>query len=154
MTEMTWGKLDSSQFKPLVEGGISCVKRMGVEVLEMAPRRVTLRMPLAGNENHIGIMYAGILFTAAEIPGGAIFLTTFDRSKYVPIIKGMEIRFRRPATTDVTITVEISPEEVDRINRELDAVGKSDFILNGEIKDANGVVVCESKGIYQIRKMG
>jgi len=154
MSQTTLDNSDKSHFKTIVQQGILCVKRMGLEVLELAPRRVTLRMPLAGNENHIGIMYAGILFTTAEIPGGALFLTSFDVTKYVPIVKGMDIRFKKPATTDVTITAEISQAEVDRINRELEAVGKSDFTLNGEIKDANGVVVCESKGFYQIRRIG
>jgi len=153
MSEMTWGKFDNSQFKTLVESGIPCVKRMGIQVVEMAPRRVTLRMPIAGNEGHLGSIYAGILFTAAEIPGGALFLSTFDPSRCVPIVKSMEIRFRKPALTDVTITVELSQEEVDRINQEVEARGKSDFVLNGELKDTSGVVVCESRGLYQIRKI-
>ncbi|MEW6441637.1 MAG: YiiD C-terminal domain-containing protein [bacterium] len=154
MSEVTrMGQIDSSLFPNLVRDGIPCVKRMGLQVVELAPRRVTLRMPLAGNENHIGIMYAGILFTIAEIPGGALFLSTFDITKAVPIVKGMDIRFKKPATTDVTITVEIGQEEVDRINRELEAQGKSDFVLNGQIKDLNGAVVCESKGMYQLRRI-
>ena len=153
MAERMWTQFDPSQFRKLVEEGIPCVKRMGLQVLEMAPRRVSLKMPLAGNENHIGIMYAGVLFTIAEIPGGALFLTTFDISKYVPVIKGMDIRFKRPAATDVTITIELAQEEVDRIHRELEAQGKSDFVLNGQIKDLQGTVVAETIATYQIRRM-
>jgi thioesterase domain-containing protein len=146
--------VDPSQFKALVEEGIECVKRMGLKALELAPRRVTLQMPVAGNESHIGTIYAGILFTVAEVPGGALFLTTFDVSRYVPIVKGMEIKFKKPAFTDVTVTVEMSQEEVDRIHRELEEKGKSDFTLNAEVKDANGTVVAESIGNYQIRDTG
>lgn len=153
MSETTWGKFDPSQFKNLVETGIPCVRRMGIQVLEMEPRRVTLRMPIEGNQGHLGSIYAGILFTAAEIPGGALFLTTFDPARCVPIVKSMEIKFKKPALTDVTITVEISQEEVDRINREVEEKGKSDFVLEGQLKDAGGAVVCESRGVYQIRRI-
>ncbi len=147
-------QMDREGFQRLMKEGIPCVNRMGLEILEMEPRRAVLRMPIKGNENHIGTMYAGILFTAAEVPGGILFVSTFDTSKYVPIVKGMDIRFKRPAFTDVTIAVEMSPEEVERINRELEERGKSDFILKGELKDTEGTVVAESTGYYQIRTIG
>jgi acyl-coenzyme A thioesterase PaaI-like protein len=123
-------------------------------VLELKPRRVKLFMPLKGNENHIGMMYAGALFTIAEMPGGAIHLSTFDVTRYVPVVKHLDIRFRRPALTDVTFEVELSEEEVERINRELEAQGKSDFVLNGEVKDAAGTVVAVTTATYQARKIG
>lgn len=149
-----WEKIEPSQFKQLVEEGIPSIKRTGLKVLEMKPGRVSLKLPLRGNENHIGIMYAGSIFTVAETPGGALHLTTFDVTRYVPVIKHMDIRFKRPARTDVSITVEMGPEEVERINRELEAEGKSDFVLNGEVKDADGTVVAETVATYQIRRIG
>jgi len=153
MRQTTWGKFDPSQFKSLVETGIPCVQRMGIQVVEMEPRRVTLRMPIEGNQGHLGSIYAGVLFTAAEIPGGALFLTTFDPTRCVPIVKSTEIKFKKPALTDVSITVEISQEEVDRINREVEEKGKSDFVLESQLRDAGGAVVCESRGVYQIRRI-
>ena len=36
---------------------------------------VRLRMPFEPNVNHVGMMYAGALFTLAEVPGGHLFLT-------------------------------------------------------------------------------
>jgi len=153
MLEPVWQQLDPKNARHLVEAGIPCVKRMGLKVIVMEPRRVELLMPLKGNENHIGIMYAGALFAVAEIPGGALHLTTFDVSRYVPVIKHMDIRFRRPAVTDVTIAVELSQEEVDRVNRELEAQGKSDFVLHGEVKDTAGNVVAVTVATYQARRM-
>ncbi|MBW1644050.1 MAG: YiiD C-terminal domain-containing protein, partial [Deltaproteobacteria bacterium] len=112
---------------------------------------VKLKAPLSSNENHVGIMYAGALFTLAEVPGGSLFYTSFDPTKYYPIVKDMYIRFRRPAATDVTIEMRMSEEEVDRVQAEADKNGKADFILEGEIKDETGEVVALSKGTYQIR---
>ena len=154
MKELFSQGVGMEQARQLVEEGIGCVKRMGLKVLELEPRRVKLMVPLKGNESHLGTVYAGILFSAAEIPGGALYLSTFDVTKCVPIVKKMEIQFKKPATTDVTVTVEMGQEEVDRINRELEEKGKSDFILNAEVKDTSGTVVAESTGRYQIRKMG
>ena len=39
-------------------------KSFKIETLE--PGRVVCRMPIEGNTNHIGTMYAGALFTCAE----------------------------------------------------------------------------------------
>jgi acyl-coenzyme A thioesterase PaaI-like protein len=110
--------------------------------------------PLKGNDNHIGTMYAGALFTVAEFPVGALYLTTFDVSKYYPIVREMTIQFVRPAKSDVTIELTMSEEEIRRVQAEVDEKGKSDFVLEGEIKDEAGEVVARSKALYQLRSFG
>jgi acyl-coenzyme A thioesterase PaaI-like protein len=140
--------------KELVETKIAFVERMGLKVLELAPGYVKLMAPLRGNENHVGGIYAGALFTVAEIPGGALFLTTFDLSRYYPIVKEMNIQFRRPAGTDVTIELSIPEDERRRIESDLEKNGKADLVLHGEIKDLSGMVVAVSKGTYQFRTIG
>jgi acyl-CoA thioesterase FadM len=99
-------------------------------------------------------MYAGALFTLAEMPGGALFLTTFDVSKFYPIVKEMTIKFKRPVHTDATVKVGMTEEEVVRIERDAEEKGRSEFSLKGEIFDEKGELVAESVGIYQIRKHG
>jgi acyl-coenzyme A thioesterase PaaI-like protein len=147
-------KLDADQLKAMVEKPFEFVTRCGLKALELAPRRVKLGIPLQGNINHFGGMYAGALFTVGEIPGGALFLTTFDVSKFYPVIKEMNIRFRRPAFSDVTVEVAISEAEAQRISREAETEGKAEFVLEGAITDADGTVVAETRGIYQIRRIG
>lgn len=144
------------RFKNLVvylETGINAIARTGVKALECRERYVKMLMPLAGNTNHIGMMYAGTLFTLGEIPGGAIFGVSFDVTKYVPIVKEVSIRFRRPALTDVTLEVSMEKETAERISKEAESTGKADFPLELEIKDASGEVVAIVKGTWQIRKM-
>ncbi len=144
-------EISAETVKKFLGKKVAFIERMGLEVLESKPRYVKLMAPLKGNENHIGIMYAGALFTLAEVPGGALFATSFDVTKYYPIVKDLSIRFRRPATTDVTIEMTMSQEEVERIQAEADEKGKADYVLEGELKDASGEVVALSKGTYQIR---
>jgi acyl-coenzyme A thioesterase PaaI-like protein len=113
-----------------------------------------MMVPLAGNENHIGSMYAGALFTLAEMPGGAVFLTTFDASVFYPVVKEMNIRYLKPARSDVTIEIAMAADEAERIEKEAREKGKAEFILEGELIDRDGQVVARSHGVYQIRLIG
>jgi len=144
-------KLTAEMMKSFIEKPFDFVERMGLRVIELEPRSVKLSVPLQGNENHIGTMYAGALFTIAEIPGGALFLTTFDVSRFYPVIKEMTIRFIKPAKTDVTIEMVMSVSEAKRIVSEAEKNGKAEYVLEGEIRDTNQEVVAVSRGIYQVR---
>ncbi len=126
--------------------------RITVEVAE--PGRVVLSMPKEGNTNHIGTIYAGALYTLAEIPGGTLFSTTFDPKRYYPIVKEQTIRFRRPAMTDVTVEMTMTAEEAEAIAAEADANGKADYSRTVEIVDTEGTVVAISTNHYQMRTHG
>jgi thioesterase domain-containing protein len=143
--------LTREQITAFIEKSIGFVERMGLKALEIEPGRVKLTAPLSGNVNHIGSIYAGALFTLAEMPGGALFLTSFDPTRYYPIIKEMTIRFLKPVRTDVTVELTMDEAEVRRIAGEADEKGKADYVLEGEIKDAAGEVVAVSRGLYQVR---
>ncbi|WP_108667342.1 YiiD C-terminal domain-containing protein [Euzebya rosea] len=140
--------------RPLVERAFPFVERMRLRLDHIEPGRVRMTCPLEPNGNHIGTMYAGALFTLAEIPGGALFLSTFDAATYYPIVKGMEITFVKLATTDISVEVSISPEEVARITAEADANGKADFEWDCELTDTDGNVVCVTTNRYQLRRHG
>jgi acyl-coenzyme A thioesterase PaaI-like protein len=138
--------------RQLTEEQIAFVKRSGLKAEVLEPGFVRLRMPLQGNQNHINSMYAGALFTLAEIPGGALFMTSFDVQGYYPIIKEMTLRFRRPATSDILVEARLDQAQVARITTQADAEGKADYRLDLELKDAAGEVVAISQGLYQLRK--
>ena len=132
----------------LVEG----IRRTGIRAVALRDRYAKLLMPIEGNVNHVGVMYAGSLFTLGEIAGGAIHLTSFDGSRLYPIVKEIHIRFRRPAATDVTMEVELGAEQAARIQAEALEKGKADYVLNLELKDAEGEVVSVVAGTWQVRR--
>lgn len=136
----------------LTEEKIDFVKRCGLKAEVLEPGRVRLLMPLAGNQNHIGTLYAGALFTLAEIPGGALFLTSFDVQRFYPLIKDMHLHFRRPASSDIRVEARLAAEEIARIQNEAEQAGKSDYRLELQLIDAAGEVVAESNALYQLRK--
>lgn len=137
--------------RQLTEEQIAFVHRSGLkaEVLELG--FVRLRMPLQGNQNHIGSMYAGALFTLAEIPGGALFLTSFDTQRFYPIVTEMNLRFRRPASGDIQVEARLSPEEIQGLEEQARQQGKASYLLELQLTDGNGEVVAESRGHYQLR---
>lgn len=143
--------MDLNQAKKVLETGIKFVERSGLKVLELEKGRVKCLMPFAGNGNHIGTMYAGALYTLAEIPGGALFLSSFDVARYFPIVREQTIKFLKPVTSDVTIEITISDDRIAELQAEADAKGKAEFVLEGEIKTADGAVAATSSGIYQLR---
>lgn len=137
----------------LTEEKIDFVKRCGLKAEQLAPGHVRLRMPLAGNQNHIGTLYAGALFTLAEIPGGALFLTSFDTQRFYPLVKEMTLRFRRPATGDIYVEARLDNEAITRIQNEAELNGKSEYHLDLQLTNSSGEVVAESCALYQLRKL-
>ena len=144
--------LPAEMARVFTEEKIDFVKRCGLKAEQLEPGFVRLRMPLSGNQNHIGTLYAGALFTLAEIPGGALFLTSFDVQRYYPLIKEMNLRFRRPATSDITVEASLSAEEIARIQAEAEQLGKADYHLELQLCDASGEVVAQTRALYQLRK--
>ncbi|MDF1779774.1 MAG: YiiD C-terminal domain-containing protein [Alcanivoracaceae bacterium] len=136
------------------ENSFPFVSRCGVKVLDIERGYCKMLMPLELNKNHVGTMYAGALYTLAELPGGVVYLSSFDTNKYYPIVKDMSIRFRRPATTDVTVEVSIDDHEIARIEAATEENGKCEFTWDVEIKDATGEVVALTQNVYQLRKFG
>jgi len=137
---------------------IPILTAIGTRVIEAGDGRGVVELPAEPNVNHFGALYAGSLFTAAELLGGIIPGTTFDfegeLSGFVPLVKSVEIRFLRPALGAVQASAAMSPEDQERVPREALANGKAEFVLEAEIVDANGTVVAATRGVYQVRRLG
>lgn len=137
--------------KPL-EQDISFVQQSDLVVEQLKRGRVICRMPFAGNGNHIGTMYAGALFTLAEIPGGALFLTSFDVRRFHPIVKALNLKFLKPAKADVRVEARLDDASIARIEAEASEQGKAEFMLNLELRDETGTLVATSEAVYQLRR--
>ena len=130
---------------------IPFAERSGIRITEARPGHVRLEMPLEPNVNHIGTMYAGALFTLAEIPGGTMFAMSFDTSRFFPIVKDLRITFLAPASTDISVSVDLSESEIDDIGARAERDGKADYSWTSELVDADGTVVARSENLYQLR---
>lgn len=130
---------------------IGFIRRSGVRIVTMERGHVVCQMPLRGNKNHVGTMYAGALFTLAEFPGGVLYLSSFDQKKFFPIVTEMQIKFVAAATSDVTVEFRISEDELLTISDTAMRKGKASFQLLGELKLTDGTVVATTVGDYQLR---
>lgn len=130
---------------------IPVVSRMGLQIVAAQRGKVTTMAPFTGNGNHLGGMYAGVLFTVSEFLGGLIATTSFDTQLYYPVAKDFRITFRAPATSDVWASAELTEPELDRIATEAQSRGKADYTLASAITDVNGTVVASTEGLFQLR---
>ncbi|KAA0024848.1 PaaI family thioesterase [Antrihabitans cavernicola] len=130
---------------------IPALGKMGVKAVEARRGFAASSVPIEGNSNHFGAMYAGILFSVAEVLGGVIATSTFDSSKYFPLVKDLQISFRRPATTDVRAEVSLDDATIDKATADAKENGKAEFFLDAVVTDANGVTVATTHGTYQLR---
>ncbi len=134
------------------------LEAMGVRVVEVAPGRAVAELPPEPNVNHFGVMYAGSLYSVAEMLGGVLALATFDLegelAGFVPLVKESTIRFRRPALGVVRASAELTADEVSRVRRDALESGKGEFVLEATLTDAQGEVVATAVGTYQLRRFG
>ena len=151
MSDTTW---DVERLTESTRASVPMAAQTQVEVIEAERGRVVLRMPIEGNGTHIGTMYAGALFALAEFPGGTLFSTTFDVSRYYPIVKGVEIQFRRFAATDISVEASMTEEQVAAVAAAADKHGKANYDLELALTDTDGNVVAISTNHYQLRAHG
>lgn len=135
-----------------VRAMIPIMDAMDLRIVEARRGHASAEIPAAPNVNHFGAMYAGSLFTVAEMLGGVLGLHTFDLEGFVPIVKRLEIRFLRPALTAVRASASLNDEEIARIEEDARAHGKAEFVLTTEVTDEAGVVVATTEGVYQVRR--
>ncbi len=129
-------------------GGIAIIGHMGLEVLASERGRAVVRLPFEPNINHVGMVYAGSIFTLAEVPGGVLFSTAFDGSRFFPIVGEMSVRFVRPATTSLLVDARMTDDEIARVTAELDEHGTAKWVLHQEVVDYGGQVVATTTATY------
>jgi acyl-coenzyme A thioesterase PaaI-like protein len=149
---------DDSQLVELMNGAlgstIPTARKMGVRVVEARRGFAAATVPVEGNGNHFGVIYAGVQFTVAEILGGIIALSTFDSSEYFPLVKNVDIAFVGMARSELQAQASLDDETIARIEAEAAERGKADFTLEAVVTDADGKTVATTRGLYQLRAIG
>jgi acyl-coenzyme A thioesterase PaaI-like protein len=133
---------------------IPAAHRMGIKAVEARRGYAAATVPLEGNGNHFGVVYAGVEFTVAEILGGIIAIASFDAAKYYPLVKKVDIQFTGMARSDLRAEATLDEGELRRIETEAAANGKADFTLDAVVRDEAGDTVAVTRGLYQLRAHG
>lgn len=103
--------------------------------------------------NHLNSVYAGVQWSIAEVLGGIAFAAN-SVPGYVPLLKSMNIEFKKPAMTDLIAQVRFSDDEALNMKQALENQGRYDFELASNVHDSNGNLVAKGLAVYAIRKMG
>jgi acyl-coenzyme A thioesterase PaaI-like protein len=127
---------------------------MGVRFAVAESGSVRATLPVEGNGNHFGTIYAGVIFTLAEVLGGALHFATFDATTHYPLVRSMSIDFVAAGRTSLTAVATLDDVTVQRVRAEAAAGGKPRFDLCATVTDESGVVVATSVGDYQLRPYG
>lgn len=157
MSAETAAELDAAELarrNDLAQAATPILAAMGVRAVRLAPGVAEAEIPLGPNGNHFGVMYAGSLFTVAEVLGGFLPAATWDVSAYLPIVADLQISFRAPATTTIRAAASLDDTEVARIGAELAAAApKVRFVLTTTLTDAHGTQVATTSGTYVLRRL-
>ena len=103
--------------------------------------------------NHLNSVYAGVQWSIAEVLGGIAFAAN-SVPGYVPLLKSMNIEFKKPAMTALIAQVRFSDDEALNMKQALENQGRYDFELASNVHDSNGNLVAKGLAVYAIRKMG
>lgn len=100
--------------------------------------------------NHVNIIYAGSIFTFAEMSGGALFLSTYGFDQWLPILKKAEIRYMKPITGDFIIDIKLTEEEKKSKIQPIADRGRGEFLLSIPVIDTEGNIAAECEFTYYI----
>lgn len=137
-----------------LEQTIPRAHQMGVRYVEVRPGYVRAELPFEGNGNHFGTVYAGVIFTLAEVLGGAMHFATFDVTTHYPLVRAMSIDFLAPGRGPLSASAALDDATIARVKHEAGTDGKAPFELRAEVVAADGSVVARTVGDYQIRPHG
>jgi acyl-coenzyme A thioesterase PaaI-like protein len=105
--------------------------------------------------NHLGTVHASALFAVAEAGSGAFLLRHLGSGEgFVPMVRRLEAKFRKPASGRVSARASVPPEEVARWSAELAARGRVSVSVPVEVVDASGGVVLSASVEWFIARGG
>jgi uncharacterized protein (TIGR00369 family) len=109
--------------------------------------------------NHTGALHAGALFAAAETCALVLGYTLLPTTEVQCQTKAAELRFRKPARTDLHATAQLAPSAdgsdggPDELLSRLTAEGKLDIQLLVALADASGERAAEGTITLTLRRM-
>ena len=130
--------------KNVSDGPTPFVNMAQLQAEAVEERHVRLRLPVAERHlNHVGIAYAGSEFVLAEIAGGTLFMATYGTDEFVPILKGVELKFLKPGTKDLVVDLSLTEEEAERKIALVRERGRGDYFLEIPVFDVDGEQVAQ-----------
>ena len=132
---------------------VPLLTRAKLEVVALERGYVKVKMPIEGNGNHFGVMYAGNLYSISEYVGAGVLMASIDMTQMIPLAKNASIDYIAPAMGDVFVDISMTAEAIQALVDEVNENGKAEYVLEPEVTTADGTVVARAKGTYQLRSL-
>ena len=127
---------------------------MGLQVEFAEAKHVRLCLPFSPSvHNHLDIMYAGAIFSLAEIAGGVLMLSTFDSEQYTVLIRRIEIDYVRPSRRDLFCDVFLDETIVNHAKSDLRQQGHADIAFPIEVTDPRERTMAKIQAFYYLRQV-
>jgi acyl-coenzyme A thioesterase PaaI-like protein len=145
--------MHSDEIQRLLEERSPLLRRLGIGVEDTGPTEARLRMGvLAGDLGPAGLQ-AGAVFTLALAAAEALGLKAFDPGTFTFTSKAAEVRFRRPARTDLQARAQIGHEEHGAALERAATEGKADVTVLVEVTDQAGERIAEGTLTLGLRQL-
>jgi acyl-coenzyme A thioesterase PaaI-like protein len=99
-----------------------------------------LQLPAADRYlNHLGTVHASAQLALAEASSGEFLMREFgSNTGFIPVVRRLESKFRKPANGVVTSTVSMPSEAIDQLRTNLATKGKAMISIAVELHDESG----------------
>jgi acyl-coenzyme A thioesterase PaaI-like protein len=126
--------------------------------LEAGPPDSDILVSLPGSPqytNHIGTVHASALLAVAEAGSGAFLLKHLgDAVGFMPVVRRLEAKFRRPARGRVSARASVPLGELERVPAEVRNRGRTLVNVVVEVIDEGGTVVLTAGVEWFIARAG
>lgn len=147
--------VDVDALRRLLEEAVPFLKRIGFVIKSLGEDGVRLELPWRNdNANHVGTAHAGVIFTVGETAGGALVSTAFDLGRYVLVVRGAKISYRRPVKGLLTCTGKLDPEAVKAASERAQRDGKTTMPIRLELFNEKDELAAEMELEYHLRRIG
>ena len=110
-----------------------------------------MKLPFRGNENHVGTMYAGSMWTLAECSGLPWCFSAFGEDvleRSLPVVAQFNIKFFKPVKCDLYIRHEWDSHDAYDLENKLLGDGKIKVWLKSKLVSKEGEEYAECEGLY------
>lgn len=106
-------------------------------------------------KNHLGTFHASAQFALAEACSGFSLQKLFPQraNSVVPVLRKSDIKFKKPAQSDIQAAASISTETKEQFEHQLEKKGHATIAVPVEIMDQNGTVTMTGTYEWFVQKI-
>ncbi|MDF1513753.1 MAG: PaaI family thioesterase [Anaerolineae bacterium] len=145
--------MNINEIQNMISTKVPVAEFLDLRVQTAEPGHIILKLPFSQSvQNHLDIVYAGAIFSLAEIAGGMVMLSVFDTSKYTILVEQMCVDFQRPSRQDLWCDITLESDLISHVQEQVKTTGKAKVTLLLEVTDSRKRMIARIQGRYYVRR--